>query len=141
MGDEAMRIAVAAIALMLAVSPAHAQSVDVGKMNWSKLPALKEKPSRLDYAQLVERVETVLSTEKCQIEGASPRRFDITVPYAVLVEPGGKASRIVVSQMNCTGIERLVGEAVLARSDVGDFLPTGEARPRWYVSALNFTLR
>lgn len=136
-----MRTAVAAIALMLAGSPVQAQSVDIGKVAWSKLPALKEKPSRLDYAQLVERVETVLSTGKCPIKGASPRRFDITVPYAVLIEPNGKASRIVVSQMNCAGIETLVGETVLARSDAGDFLPTGEAKARWYVSALNFTLR
>lgn len=136
-----MKIAITAIALTLAASPVQAQNVDVGKVNWSKLPALKEKPSRLDYAQLADRVEKVLSTENCQIKGASPQRFDITVPYAVLVEPNGKASRIVVAQMNCAGIETLVGEAVLARSDVGDFLPTGEAKARWYVSALNFTLR
>jgi hypothetical protein len=76
-----------------------------------------------------------------QIKGASPRRFDITVPYAVLIEPNGKVSRIVVSQTNCTGVETLAGETVLARSDAGDFLPTGEAKARWYVSALNFTLR
>jgi hypothetical protein len=136
-----MRTAVAAIALMFAGSPAYAQSVEVGKVNWSKLPALKERPSRLDYAQLTERVGTVLSTGKCAIKGASPKRFDITVPYAVLIEPNGTASRIVVSDMRCTGIETLVGEAVLARSDAGDFLPTGEAKARWYVSALNFNLR
>jgi hypothetical protein len=136
-----MRTVVAALALVFAVAPTHAQDVDVGKVNWSKFPALKEKPSRLDYAQLAERVSTVLSSGQCQIKGASPRRFDITVPYAVLVEPNGKAARVVVSEMNCTGLETMVGEAVLARSDAGDFLPTGEGKARWYVSAVNFTLR
>lgn len=128
-------------ALMFAAVPAWGQDVDVGKVNWSKLPAVKEKPSRLDYADLVQRVETVLRTENCQIPGQSAKRFDITVPYAVLVEPSGKISRVVVSQMNCTGLETLVGQAVLARADVGDYLPTGEAKPRWYASALNFTMR
>jgi hypothetical protein len=136
-----MRATFGAISLILAAAPALAQNVDVGQINWSKLPALKEKPSRLDYADLALRVETLLQTGDCNIRGQSPKRFDITVPYAVLVEPSGKVSRVVVSKMNCAGIEMLVGHAVLARADVGDYLPTGETKPRWYASALNFTLR
>lgn len=136
-----MRMISVAISLAFAASPALAQDVDVGLVNWSKLPALKEKASRLDYADLALRVETLLQTGDCNIPRQSPKRFDITVPYAVLVEPNGKIARVVVSRMNCTGIEMLVGQAVLARADAGDFLPTGEAKPRWYASALNFNLR
>lgn len=133
-----MRVVLGAIALLFVATPAMAQSVDVGQVDWAKFPKAREKESRLDYADLAGRVENVLRTEKCAIGHATPRQFDITVPYAVLIQPDGKVSRVVVSRMNCTGLETLVGQAVIARSDVGDYLPTGEARPRWYVSALNF---
>lgn len=136
-----MRMMSVAISLVLAATPAAAQDVDVGQISWSKLPALKEKTSRLDYADLALRVQTLLETGDCNIPRQSPRRFDITVPYAVLVEPSGRIARVVVSKMNCTGIEMLVGQAVLARADAGDYLPTGEAASRWYASALNFNLR
>jgi len=135
-----MRAAVAAMALLFMGAPAAAQDVEIGRVNWSKFPALKEKPSRLDYADLVLRVEAILRSRTCSIRGQSARKFDITVPYAVLVEPDGRASRVVVAEQGCHPLEALVGDTVLARSAAGDFLPTGEASARWYVSALNLTL-
>ncbi|HVJ01791.1 MAG TPA: hypothetical protein VM662_06375 [Sphingomonas sp.] len=136
-----MKTVAVAIALMLTGAPTWAQEVQIGRVNWSKLPALKEKPSGLDYADLALRIGNMLRTDQCKIRGQSARRFDITVPYAALVEPDGKVSRVVIAEQGCHALEALAGEAVLARSAAGEFLPTGEAKARWYVSALNFNLR
>ncbi|UZK64662.1 hypothetical protein [Sphingomonas sp. M1-B02] len=133
------KIAIAAIALSLASTSALAQTVDVGTVNWSKLPALKEREGRLNYADLATKVEGILK-RGCKIPGQSARRFDITVPYAALVEPNGKVSRVVVSDMKCPELEVLVGHAAIARSDAGDFLPTGADKASWYGGAINFNL-
>jgi hypothetical protein len=57
-----------------------------------------------------------------------------------MVEPDGKVSRVLVSDMGCAPLERMVGELAYVRSMLGDFQPTGEAKGRWYSSSVNFNL-
>lgn len=116
------------------------QSIDVGSANWDKLPALKAKQGHLPYKQLIETVEDMLRKEQCKLPGQTRRAFNIEVPYAVLVEPNGTAKRVLVPQLNCEGIQSLVGVTVLARAQRGDFEPTGEGKARWYGGRMNFTL-
>ena len=136
-----MKILVAALAVIFVGSPASAQSVDVGNANWSKLPAVTAKPSRIDTAQLATAVETILSTKQCTLRDQSSRHFDISVPYAVQFDPQGKVSRILVGSMDCTPLEQLVGYVVLARSDAGDYTAGNAGPDRWYASAVNINLR
>jgi hypothetical protein len=85
-------------------------------------------------------VEKILASKQCRLSGQSPRSFDITVPFAVLIGRSGKADRVLVSDIGCAPLETLVGETVYARSDLGDFAPAGGNRKRWYKSALNINL-
>jgi hypothetical protein len=86
-------------------------------------------------------VERILESKQCTIPGQRPKSFDITVPFAVLVGPDGKASRVLVSDMGCAPLETLVGETAFTRSERGDFAPASSTKPRWYKSSLNIALQ
>jgi hypothetical protein len=137
-------VAAPAHGLVQAPSPAGVRTtvgaIDVGTANWESFPELKAKPRVLTNARTARAVERILGSGQCKIKGQSMRRFDITIPYAVLVEPNGKASRVLVSDIGCAPLEQLVGEIAFGRSDLGDFEPTGEAQGRWYSSTVNFNL-
>ncbi|HWK37080.1 hypothetical protein [Sphingomonas sp.] len=136
-----MKAYLAAIALVLAGGTASAQSVEVGTARWDRFPALQAKPSRLDHAALATTVEALLKNKQCTFAHQSARRFDISVPYAVQFDDGGKVSRVLVANMGCTPLETLVGHAVLAQADAGDFLPGSGGAGRWYAGSLNFNLQ
>lgn len=126
---------------LLLGAPAATMQIDVGTGNWSALPPLKAETVRLPTPDMVNRVERMLASGECRFEGHTRRRFDITVPYAVLVEPNGKASRAIVAQMGCPALEAFVGGVVLKLARRGDFDPTGESEARWFSSNLNFNLQ
>jgi hypothetical protein len=135
-----MKTAIAAIALMFAAAPAFAQTVEVGSANWENLPPIQSKPSRLNQAEMVAQIEAMLRKRECVIPNQSMYSFDLLVPYAVQLNPQGKVERVLVGQMDCKPLEQLVGVAVLAKSDMGEFLPTGENKPRWYGGTLGFAM-
>ena len=120
--------------------PASGQLLQVGSAKWDSLPRLDERPTYLPYTLLIDSVEEMLRKKECVLPDQSARSFDIEVPFAVLVEPDGSANRVLVGQVNCAPLESLVGMTALARARRGDFKPTGEAKPRWYGSRINFTL-
>lgn len=128
-------------AAMLLASASQPLQVDVGSANWSAFPALKAKERPLPTRDMVDRVETMLESGRCKIAGQSARRFNITIPYAVLVEPDGQARRAVIGQTGCAELETLVGTIVAAMAREGDFRPTREAKARWFASELTFDLQ
>jgi hypothetical protein len=115
--------------------------VDVGRANWSTLPPLRAVQRVLPSPDMVDRVETMLETGTCKLEGQTAKKFDITIPYAVLLEPDGKAKRVVVAETGCAELETYVGVIVTAMAREGDFQPTREAKARWFASELNFNLQ
>ena len=124
-------------ALLLGTSTGPIQ-VDVGRADWDKMPPLKVE-RRLPTAAMVGQVEKILLNGGCRFEGQTARQFDITVPYAVLVEPDGGARRVVVGETGCAPLESYVGLVVLTMADEGDFRSSGQSTARWYASELNFT--
>jgi len=112
--------------------------VDVGRAEWDKMPPLRVE-RRLPTAAMVGQVEKILMSGQCSMDGQTARRFDITIPYAVLVEPDGGARRVVVGETGCAPLESYFGLVVLTMADQGDFRSSGQARARWYSSELNFT--
>jgi len=140
-----MKIVLAA-ALALLAGPALAQgssekiAIDVGKAAWDKFPTLAASANSTDYAALSMLVSEILASGKCTVANQSAKHFDITVPYAAMVEPDGKISRILVSDIGCRPIEELVGYTVLTRARSGEFTPTGQAKARWYAGELNTNL-
>jgi len=130
-----------AAAFLMGASPADEVTVDVGRADWSTLPALKRAGRRLPTPMMVEKVEELLSSGKCRLKGQSAKRFDITVPYAVLVKPDGSSTNVIVGETGCAELESLVGLVVLELAREGEFRPSGDRQPRWLASALNFNLQ
>lgn len=112
--------------------------VEVGKFDPSEYPNLIKLERRLPHGEMVKRVEMIMDQGQCQLDGQSRRRFDITIPYAVLMEGSGRAKKVVVGDIGCKPIELLVGQIVVAQAARGDF-PTVQDE-RWYTSDLNFSL-
>ena len=135
-----MKIFALAAAFVLA-APAGATTIEVGKANWSSMPRLDKAPRPLSYSTMVGNVEKMLQQRTCRFDGQSPRRFDLTVPYAVLIEPDGKASRVLVADMGCEPLETMVGNLVADLSELGDYRASAGDTGRWYASSINFTLR
>jgi hypothetical protein len=127
-------------ALMLANAPAANLKVDVGRVNLSTLPQLQRAERALPTARMVTDVEDLLRSGECRIPGQRSTRFDIDVPYAVLVEPDGSASRVVIGELGCAELESYVGLIILELARLGDFAETGEKKAKWYGSKLNFNL-
>jgi hypothetical protein len=115
------------------------QSISIGTANWEKLSALKLH-GRLPYVQLVLAVEDLLKKGECKVAGQTEKAFDIEARFAVRVAPGGRATQVVVSDTGCTALNTLVGLTIFARSKRGDIEPEAEGA-RWFVGAMNFTLR
>ena len=133
-------IAFAALAATPTAPTSDTVQIYVGRADWSAFPAPRLAPRPLPTGAMINRVERILRDRECVIRGQSARRFDITVPYLVLLEPNGTAARVVVEDLGCRPIEDLVGLIVVELGEHGDFRPTGEQEARWYASDLNFNL-
>lgn len=132
--------ALIAITLLASSAPSEIR-VDVGRGDWKTLPRLKAQARALPTPGMVGQVEAMLKPGGCKLTGQSHNRFDITVPYAVLVEPDGSAGRVIVAETGCEPLESFVGLIVLQLARQGDFHQTGESKARWYSSELNFNLQ
>ncbi|MEO6114318.1 MAG: hypothetical protein ABIP07_07745 [Sphingomicrobium sp.] len=130
----------ALIAAVLLAGAAPGIQVDVGRIDRSALPVLKARNRPLPTPMMVGDVANMLARGKCRFSGQSPTRFDITVPYAVLVEPDGRSRHVVVQETGCIPLESYVGLLVLEMARQGDFAQSAGPKPRWYASELNFNL-
>lgn len=93
----------------------------------------------MPHADLNHRIEKILSEKRCALDGQTKGRFDIVVPYAVLIDASGKPEKVVVKELGCEPIERLVGEIGSELANAGDFKTTHNNGRRWYVSEVYFT--
>jgi len=132
-------------ALLLAVlqptpAAAPAVDVDVGRFDPSEFPQPIIIERRMPEAEMVRRVEAMLSDGRCTLQGAHDRQFNIVVPFAVLMDADGTPDSVVVHEAGCAALETLVGQIVLAQLERGDFRPRHDEGERWYVSELGFAL-
>lgn len=130
------------IAAMLLMSAAPAEiRVDVGRIDLAELPAVQPKSGELPTPGMVKVVEQILEKGTCKLPGQTKRKFDIDVPYAVLLQPDGSANRVVVADMGCPDIEVLTGRVVLMLARDGEFGPSGHSKAKWFGSTLNYNLQ
>jgi hypothetical protein len=109
--------------LQAAPAPAAEVEVNVGRFDPSEFPELIRLERRMPEAEMVRRVEAMLSDGRCTIEGAHDRRFNIVVPFAILMDADGTPDNVVVHEAGCVALETLVGQIVLAQLERGDFRP------------------
>lgn len=134
-------IAALILALVQPGPPAAAEiPVDVGRFDPSEFPEPIRLDRRMPEAEMVGRVEEMLSDGRCNIAGAHDRRFNIVVPFALLMNADGTTETVVVHEAGCEALEVLVGRIVLAQLRRGDFRPQHSDGERWYVSELAFAM-
>jgi len=128
------------LSMLLAAGPAAADvKVEIGRGKFDALPQLTlERP--LPTSDMVARVERILASGKCRNLGVKPTAFDITVPYAIQLNPDGTTSHVIVGDRGCPEIETLVGQAVVQLVGMGDYKGKGASTTRWYGGEINFTL-
>jgi hypothetical protein len=125
-------------ALLLSASAATVP-IHVGQFDPSAFPNAEKVDRRMPQAELNRRVENILASGQCSISGQTKERFDIVVPYAVRMQPSGAATKVVVKEMGCIPVERLVGEVASELSKHGDFRTKHQSGEQWYVGEVYFS--
>jgi hypothetical protein len=113
--------------------------IHVGQFDPAAFPSAEKIARHMPQAELNRRVENILGSRQCLISGQNKSRFDIVVPYAVQMDVSGAATKVVVKEMGCVPVERLVGEVAVELSKAGDFRSKHEDGTRWYVSEVYFS--
>lgn len=126
-------------ALLLLAAPTTYAPLFVGRFDPADFPNAKKIERRMPHADLNNRVEKILSEKRCSLDGQTKTRFDIVVPYAVLMDPAGKPEKVVVKDLGCAPIESLVGQIGSELANAGDFKVAHNSGRRWYVSEAYFT--
>ncbi len=134
-----------ALLLVLLQPPAGAPprvniDVDVGMFEPEDFPEAVVLERYMPHGEMVARVERMITEGRCTLAGATARRFNIVIPYAILMEPDGTPNSVVVKESGCADLETLVGQIVLAQLERGDFVPSHTEGDRWYVSEVAFAL-
>lgn len=134
-------IAALLLAFLQPAAPAPADvEVNVGRFDPADFPAIIRLDRRMPENEMHRRVEAMIADGRCRIEGASERRFNIVVPFAILMQANGTPDEVVIHEAGCEALEMLVGQIVVAQLGRGDFRPQHEAGERWYVSELGFAM-
>jgi hypothetical protein len=128
------------LALLQPAAPVVDIEVDVGQFDTADFPELIRLDRRMPEDEMHRRVEAMIADGRCRIEGATARRFNIVVPFAILMQANGTPESVVVHEAGCEALETLVGQIVLAQLRRGDFRPQHSQGERWYVSELGFAL-
>lgn len=112
--------------------------VAVGNFETATLPPLTKVDRVLPHATMTKRVEEILATGECAIEGQSSRSFDIVVPYAVLLMTDGSVAKVVVHDTGCAPLTTLVAEVVVSQAGRGDFVAGERQAQEWFGSDVYF---
>ena len=139
----ALALLAVAAAQPAAEAPAPATDdppVNVGRFNPEAFPEARMRFRRMPVGSMLARVESIIREERCSFPGQTLRRYDIRVPYVVKLEPDGRVSEVVVTDMNCAPLEFYVGSMVRELARRGDFAPP-RGNSRWYVSEARFTVQ
>lgn len=126
--------------LQPAAAPVVDVAVDVGRFDPSDFPELIRIERRMPEDEMHRRVEAMIADGRCTLEGATDRRFNIVVPFAILMQPNGTPQEVVVHEAGCEALETLVGQIILAQLRRGDYRPQHQQGERWYVSELGFAM-
>lgn len=128
-------IALAGAALAMA---AQNVPVAIGNFETATLPPLIKIDRQLPHATMTKRVEEIIKNRECTLSGQSSEKFDIVVPFAILLAVDGTAKKVVVHDTGCHPLTILVAEVVVSQAARGDFvIPEGKA-DQWFGSDVYF---
>jgi hypothetical protein len=129
-------------AVLIATTPTVPSQIEVASnASWDVYPRLQTENIAVPNGEMVRRVQLMLQRDECTFEGHSARRFDINVNYAVMLDPQGNASRIIVEDVGCRPLELYVGRIAADIMRSGYVRITPPAQPSWYGNRINFNLQ
>jgi hypothetical protein len=126
------------VAIAFALTTSSGVPVDVGRWQPADFPNLIKLERTLPHAEMTRRVENMFDKGTCRIANQNHRRFDVTIPYAALMEHSGKLKKVVVGEVGCPSLELLVGQVVISQASRGDFKIQHISGDQWYTSELYF---
>jgi hypothetical protein len=132
---------VALAALLSSPSPvAEDVRIDIGRADWTQFQQLDPQPRGLPLGEMLVRMERILRNRECAMPGQNVRRFDVTVPWLIQVEPDGTLSRVMIADVGCRPLETYVADLIVNLARRGDIRPPAAAEQRVYASDFNFNL-
>jgi len=112
--------------------------VAIADFRTAGLPPLIKVERSMPRAEMTKRVEDILQSRQCTIEGQQAGNFDVVVPFAILMGADGIARKIVVDKLGCNPVEMLVAQIVVAQASRGDFVVNPGRTEQWFGSDVYF---
>ncbi len=129
-------------AALIANTPSVPANIEVAaNASWGAYPRLRTEEITVPSGDMVRRVQLMLQRDECEFQGQSSRRFNIDVNYAVMLDPQGNASRIIVEDVGCRPLELYVGRIAADIMRSGYVRVTPPSQPSWYGNRINFNLQ
>jgi hypothetical protein len=110
--------------------------VSVGILDWDSIPVMKPRgvPSGIDA---IGAFRTIVRGKTWDLKGATEDDFrGTTVRYAAFLKPDGRVESLLIEDVGCRSLERLVGAMALKLTSKAD--PTGSSQTQWYRSSVRF---
>src|SRR5689334_7387153 len=110
---------------LMFLAAASSSPVLVNKFNPSAFPKAALRERRMPVEDLNTRADKIVQAGVCSFPGQDKNQYSITVPYAVLLQPDGAVSKVIVNDVGCPDLEILTGQVANELGKAGDFKPTG----------------
>src|SRR5690348_17511753 len=112
------------ITALLVLAAATSNPIEVGRFEPSAFPNAVKVDRRIPQEELTARADRIMKSGRCSFPGQTVDQYAIDVPYAVLLQPSGEVTKVVVKEVGCPELELLTGEVANELAKAGDFRPT-----------------
>jgi hypothetical protein len=126
------------ITTLLVLAAAASNPIEVGRFDSSAFPNAVKVDRRMPQEELTARADRIMQSGRCSFPGQTVDEYAIDVPYAVLLQPWGEVSKVVVKEVGCPELELLTGQVANELARAHDFRPTKAAAEQWYVSEVYY---
>jgi len=119
------------LALLGASNPPVAVESATG--DWSRLQSLNQNGYEHLDAKVMARLYQIAKNGQCSLSGYDRDGLHFEMSFAAQFDPSGSVRRIVIPKLNCPEAEGIIGGALLAMIEAGDYRPTGKStHDGWY---------
>lgn len=127
--------------VLAAAASAAAQDVDVGTGDWSAIPPVEAAGQyRMGDAQM-DRIDRIAADGGCRVEGLARSAVDLRVPFVIRFGTGGAAEQVVLRDLGCPQLERLLGLVVLQLVGAGEYRAPSPGSEGWYRGEISYANR
>jgi hypothetical protein len=126
------------ITALLLLAAAASDPIEVGRFDPSAFPNAVKVDRRMPQEELTARADRIMASGRCSFPGQSVDEYSIDIPYAVLLQPTGEVTKVVVKDVGCPEFELLTGQVANELAKARDFRPTKAPAEQWYMSEVYY---